>query len=110
MGEDQTYAQLLLWRQVRNQSVSFKKSQIENHFCYVEFLKCSDIHISMCGKGRALDNVFIERLWRSVKQEYVYLNPCLTGQELWRGLSEYFQFYNTERPHQSLNYLPQAKC
>ena len=68
----------------------------------------------MDGKGRALDNVFIERLWllslveiwRSVKQEYVYLNPCETGQELWSGLSAYFRFYNDERPHQSIENLP----
>jgi putative transposase len=60
----------------------------------------------MDGRGRALDNVFIERLWRSVKQEYVYLNPCETGQELWCGLNGYFRFYNTLRPHQSLNNLP----
>ena len=74
--------------------------------CYVEFLKTNGIRISMDGKGRALDNVFIERLWRSVKQEYVYLNPCETGQELWSGLRAYFRFYNDERPHQSLENLP----
>jgi putative transposase len=73
---------------------------------YIELLKTNGIHISMDGKGRALDNVFIERLWRSVKQEYVYLNPCETGQELWYGLNEYFRFYNTERPHQSLDNQP----
>jgi putative transposase len=73
---------------------------------YIELLKREDIQISMDGKGRALDNVFIERLWRSVKQEYVYLNPCTTGQELWHGLSDYFNFYNRERPHQSLDNLP----
>ena len=50
----------------------------------------------MDGKGRALYNIFIERLWRSVKQEYVYLNPCETGQELWGGLNNYFRFYNME--------------
>jgi putative transposase len=77
---------------------------------YVDFLNNSNIQISMDGKGRALDNVFIERLWRSVKQEYVYLNPCENGQELWLGLSDYFRFYNTERLHQSLNYLPPVKC
>jgi putative transposase len=72
--------------------------------CYIDLLKTNEIRISMDGKGRALDNIFIERLWRSVKQEYVYLNPCGTGQELWRGLNDYFRFYNTERPHQSLMY------
>jgi putative transposase len=76
--------------------------------CYVELLKTRDIKISMDGKGRALDNVFIERLWRSVKQEYVYLNPCDNGGELWRGLHDYFLFYNTSRPHQSLGNLSPA--
>jgi putative transposase len=74
--------------------------------CYLELLKTKGIQISMDGRGRALDNVFIERLWRSVKQEYVYLNPCETGQELWRGLNDYFRFYNRERPHQSINNVP----
>jgi putative transposase len=74
--------------------------------CYIDLLKSDEIQISMDGRGRALDNVFIERLWRSVKQEYVYLNPFDTGQELWRGLDDYFQFYNRERPHQSLSNLP----
>jgi len=72
----------------------------------VELLKGYDIQISMDGKGRAIDNTFIERLWRSVKQEYIYLNPCETGYDLWCGLRNYFQFYNTERPHQSLENMP----
>ena len=76
---------------------------------YIDFLKTAEISISMDGKGRALDNVFVERLWRSVKQEYVYLNPCKTGIELWHGLDKYFRFYNTERPHQSLGYLTPNK-
>jgi putative transposase len=77
--------------------------------CYIELLKTKEIQISMDGKGRALDNIFIERLWRSVKQEYVYLNPCETGLELWEGLNDYFRFYNTQRPHQSLNNMPPEK-
>ena len=52
---------------------------------------------------------FIERLWRSVKQEYVYLNPCTTGDELWHGLNGYFEFYNEKRPHQSLDYRTPAE-
>lgn len=63
-----------------------------------------NIQISMDGKRRAVDNIFIERLWRSVKQEYVYLNPAADGLELWNGLDDYFRFYNQERYHQSLNY------
>lgn len=60
------------------------------------------IAISMDGRGRALDNVFIERLWRSVKYEDVYLRNYETVPELISGLNVYFQFYNHERYHQSL--------
>ena len=71
---------------------------------YVNLLKSNDIKISMDSRGRALDEIFIERLWRSVKQEYVYLNPCENCHELWKGLSGYFDFYNHRRLHQSLGY------
>ena len=76
---------------------------------YIDFLKANEVKISMDGKGRALDNVFVERLWRSVKQEYVYLNLSETGTDLWRGLNDYFQFYNTGRLHQSLGHQPPNK-
>lgn len=62
------------------------------------------IVISMDGRGRALDNIFVERLWRSVKHEDVYLKGYGTLPELLLGLTEYFVFYNTERTHQSLGY------
>jgi putative transposase len=68
-------------------------------------LKDHDIAISMDGRGRALDNVFIERLWRSVKYEDVYLQRYQTIPELILGLTRYFAFYNEERAHQSLDYL-----
>ena len=61
------------------------------------------IKLSMDGKGRAIDNIFIERLWRSVKYEHVYLFPASDGLECYRGLKEYFEYYNTQRRHQSLN-------
>jgi putative transposase len=67
-------------------------------------LKARDITISMDGRGRALDNIFLERLWRSVKHEDTYLKGCTTMSELLMGLTEYFVFYNTERSHQSLGY------
>lgn len=66
------------------------------------------IAISMDGRGRALDNVFIERLWRSVKYEEVYLKDYADGREARLGLENYFGFYNTERPHQGLNYVTPA--
>ena len=62
------------------------------------------IQISMDGKGRALDNIFVERLWRSVKYEIVFLSQWERVQDARIGLKEYFEFYNRERPHQSLNY------
>ena len=68
-------------------------------------LESNDIKISMDGKGRAIDNIFIERLWRSVKQENIYLKAYETGLELYKGLEEYFKDYNYHRVHQSLNYL-----
>jgi len=67
-------------------------------------LKSHGITISMDGRGRALDNIFVERLWRSVKYEDVYLKGYNTMSELLIGLKEYFVFYNTERTHQSLDY------
>lgn len=67
-------------------------------------LKAHGIAISMDGRGRALDNIFVERLWRSVKHEDVYLKGYATLPELLLGLAEYFVFYNTERMHQSLGY------
>ncbi len=65
-------------------------------------LQREDIVISMDGRGRAFDNIFVERLWRSVKHEDVYLKGYATVGELMIGLTEYFDFYNTRRPHQSL--------
>lgn len=58
----------------------------------------------MDDKARALDNVFIERFWRSLKQEKIYLYAYENGWQLEQGITEYMAFYNYERPHQSLNY------
>lgn len=71
---------------------------------HIDFLKANGIRISMDGKGRAIDNVFIERLWRSVKYECVYIHAFEDGVRLYDGLNKYFHFYNNERPHQSLDY------
>lgn len=70
---------------------------------WVEYLEQQQIKVSMDGKGRALDNIFIERLWRTVKYEYLYLNPAQNGWELYQGLKEYFIFYNQHRTHQGIN-------
>ena len=65
-------------------------------------LKDHGVQISMDGKGRCMDNIFIERLWRSVKHEKIFLEEFETVPELLSGLKAYFEFYNFERPHQSL--------
>jgi len=66
------------------------------------------IKISMDGRGRALDNIFVERLWRTVKYEHVYLQDIRSVQDAWLGLKDFFNFYNHERLHQSLGYLTPA--
>lgn len=69
---------------------------------FTDVLKREGIAISMDGRGRAFDNIFVERLWRSVKHEDIYLKDYISMGELRFGLMEYFTFYNAERPHQSL--------
>ncbi len=71
---------------------------------FTKVLKREGVQISMDGRGRALDNIFVERLWRNVKYEDVYLKGYSTVPELLIGLSNYFAYYNGERPHQSLEY------
>lgn len=72
---------------------------------FTGMLIAREIKISMDGRGRALDNIFIERLWRSLKYENIYLNEYHTPPELKNGVRNYFEFYNNVRPHQSLGYL-----
>lgn len=76
---------------------------------FTERLDCAEVRISMDGKGRVFDNIFIERLWRSVKYEEVYLKDYKTVREAESGLRKYFEFYNNERLHQSLEYKTPAK-
>ncbi|MCO5212019.1 MAG: IS3 family transposase [Caldilinea sp.] len=76
---------------------------------YIERLLAAEVRISMDGKGRALDNIFTERLWRTLKYEEVYLHDYVTPKDACHGLSRYFDFYNHRRPHQSLGYRTPAK-
>jgi putative transposase len=76
---------------------------------YTGRLEQAGIHISWDGRGRALDNAFVERLWRSVKWEEVYLKEYRTVAEATGGLDRYFQFYNHERLHQALGYQTPAQ-
>lgn len=75
---------------------------------FLEPLKKRGVSISMDGRGRALDNVFIERLWRSLKYELIYPGDFGGGAELWQALDRYFDFYNHRRPHQGLAYRTPA--
>lgn len=75
---------------------------------YTDILQGAHVQISMDGRGRALDNIFVERLWRSVKYEEVYLHDYSTPREARQGLTRYFQFYDHERPHQALDYRTPA--
>jgi putative transposase len=80
-------------------------------FTSLEFtgrLAAAGIHISMDGRGRALDNVFVERLWRTVKYEEIYLKDYGTPREAIQGLEKFFQLYNRQRPHQALGYQTPA--
>ena len=76
---------------------------------YVEKLLAAGVQISMDGKGRARDNIFTERLWRTIKYEEVYLNEYVSPRQARHGIEQYLAFYNHERPHQSLGYQPPAQ-
>ena len=71
-------------------------------------LETTGIRISMDGRGRVFDNIFVERLWRSVKYENIYIKEYATVPDLQAGLADYFDLYNHERPHQSLEYQTPA--
>jgi putative transposase len=76
---------------------------------FIDVLKAARIRISMSGKGRAFDNILIERLWRTVKYEEIYLRQYGDGNELIIALKRYFDYYNNSRPHQSLDYRMPAE-
>ena len=70
---------------------------------WVGYLKEQEIQISMDGKGRALDNIYIERFWRTLKQEYIYLNSVNDGVELYNGVKTYMDYYNRKRQHSGIS-------
>jgi putative transposase len=76
---------------------------------FTSLLEQQGVRISMDGKGRYSDNLFIERLWRTVKYEEVYLKAYEDGRDARASIGDYFRFYNTERPHQSLGYRTPAE-
>ncbi|SFR00827.1 Integrase core domain-containing protein [Desulfoscipio geothermicus DSM 3669] len=76
---------------------------------YIQLLQDAGIKISMDGKGRAIDNIFTERLWRSLKYEEVYLNEYTSPRQARQRVGDYLDFYNHRRPHQSLDYRTPAE-
>lgn len=82
-------------------------SQFTSHD-FLGRLTAADIRISLDGRGRAFDNIMIERLWRSVKYEEVYLKDYQNVREVQSSLKQYFDFYNEQRPHQTLKYCTPA--
>jgi putative transposase len=76
---------------------------------FVGLLLSHDINISMDGRGRALDNIFIERLWRSIKYECIYIRSLSSVAEARAAIDNYFKFYNNQRPHQALGYKTPAE-
>jgi putative transposase len=77
---------------------------------FTRMLEQQGVRISMDGKGRYSDNLFVERLWRTVKYEEVYLKAYQDGRDARMGIGDYFRFYNTERPHQALGYRTPAEA
>jgi putative transposase len=69
---------------------------------WIEFLEKEDIKISMDGKGRAIDNIYIERFWRTIKVDYIYLHPLLDGLDLYKGINQYIDYYNNKQSHQGI--------
>ncbi len=78
--------------------------------CFTKRLEAAEVAVSMDGRGRFMDNIFIERLWRSLKYEDVYIKEYATVPALEFGLTHYFNLYNCERPHQTLGYATPAEC
>jgi putative transposase len=119
---------VLSWRMSNTLEVSFCLEALEEalaHGCpeifnsdqgsqftsqeFTSRLKHAEVRISMDSKGRVYDNIFVERLWRAVKYEEVYLKDYVAVPEVIEGIGDYFEFYNHERPHQALRYLTPAE-
>jgi len=96
---------VLAWRLSNTMSADFCVEALKEALAkFGPPLKAAGVAISMDGKGRWIDNVFVERLWRSVKYEDVYLHAYTSGSDARQSLSRYFAFYNTRRVHESLSY------
>ena len=104
---DVDFCLLALNRALSKSSPEIFNSDQGSQFTSADFtgiLKKRGVKISMDGRGRAMDNIFVERLWRTLKYEDIYLHDYSTMQDAYEGIRRYFEFYNNERPHQSLGY------
>lgn len=98
-----------LWRYGRPEIFNTDQGAQFTADAFTRVLRDAGVKISMDGKGRCLDNVFVERLWRSLKYEEVYLHAYASVHEARAGIGRYFKFYNGRRPHQALGYqTPEA--
>ena len=92
------FKEILVWKFSR-----FTRKR-EHAVAFKSMLLAQGVQVSMDGRGRCMDNVFVERLWRSIKYEEVYLKAYQNGTEARKGIGAYLAFYNQERPHQALGY------
>lgn len=109
---EQPFVTRAVERALRASQPTIFNSDQGSHFTspqYTKLVEAAGSKVSMDGKGRALDNIFTERLWRSLKWENVYLADYATTLEAETGLRDYFDFYNNRRPHQSLSYQTPAQ-
>ena len=107
MSLDMDFVEEAVNRSLKKAKPEILNSDQGSHFTsqwYLKRLEEAEVKISMDGKGRALDNIFTERLWRTIKYEEVYLKEYSSPREARKSLTDYFEFYNNERPHQSLGY------
>lgn len=112
LREEETLAQIAAERALSRATPVIWNSDQGNHFTSsqsIELLKAHQVQISMDSKGRALDNVFTGRLWRTVKYAEVYVHEYSSPKEARSQLSNFFEFYNQKRLHQSLDYRTPAE-
>jgi putative transposase len=108
---EQSFCLEALDEALRSATPEISNTDQGSHFtsaAFLEKLSAKDVRISMDGRGRCMDNIFTERLWRTVKYENVFLQSYQDLAEAQAGLTDYFAFYNHERPHQSLDYQTPA--
>ena len=109
---EQAFVTQVVERALTQASPKICNSDQGSHFTspqYTDRLLAANVQISMDGRGRALDNIFTERFWRSLKYEEVYLHDYLNPREARQGITRYMHFYCYERPHQALTYQTQAQ-